>query len=89
MHNNDCTLKSPINAFFGCSKLTEVIIPNMSWMNVLGGSAYYKEYRDNAKKEELRLREGRKQANLCLYCGGKFKGIFNRICSKCGKEKDY
>lgn len=82
MPNNDCTLKLPINAFLGCTKLTEVIIPNMSWMDVLGGSAYYKEYHDNLIKE-------RKQANLCLYCGGNFKGIFKRICSKCGKEKDY
>lgn len=89
MPNNDCTLELSINAFFGCTKLTEVIIPNMSWVNVLGGSAYYNEYLDNEKKVELRLQEERKQSNLCMYCGGKFKGLFYKVCSKCGKEKSY
>lgn len=27
--------------------------------------------------------------NNCRYCGGEFKGIFNNVCSKCGKPKDY
>ena len=27
--------------------------------------------------------------NLCQHCGGSFKGIFSKICSKCGKAKDY
>lgn len=27
--------------------------------------------------------------HLCQNCGGKFKGIFNQVCSKCGKPKDY
>lgn len=27
--------------------------------------------------------------NLCRFCGGKFKGFKNKICSKCGKPKDY
>lgn len=31
----------------------------------------------------------RKKRNLCQHCGGTFKGIFNKICSKCGKPKDY
>ena len=27
--------------------------------------------------------------NLCKHCGGKFKGIFSKVCSQCGKPKDY
>lgn len=27
--------------------------------------------------------------NLCQYCGGSFKGIFKKICTKCGELKDY
>ena len=27
--------------------------------------------------------------NLCTSCGGAFKGIFVKKCSKCGKKKDY
>lgn len=30
-----------------------------------------------------------RKSNLCQYCGGKFKGIFNKRCSVCGKPKDY
>ena len=26
---------------------------------------------------------------LCRYCGGTFKGIFKKTCSKCNKPKDY
>lgn len=25
----------------------------------------------------------------CRFCGGEFKGIFKKVCSKCGKQKDY
>lgn len=31
----------------------------------------------------------RKRKNLCQQCGGEFKGIFSKVCSKCGKPKDY
>ncbi len=26
---------------------------------------------------------------LCRHCGGKFKGLFKKKCSQCGKKKDY
>lgn len=31
----------------------------------------------------------RKQQGLCQHCGGIFKGLFIKKCSKCGKAKDY
>jgi hypothetical protein len=30
-----------------------------------------------------------RDAGLCPYCGGMFNGIFNKVCSKCGRPKDY
>ncbi len=27
--------------------------------------------------------------NLCMHCGGKFKGVFSKVCSQCGKPKNY
>lgn len=27
--------------------------------------------------------------NRCSYCGGKFKGFSKRVCTECGREKDY
>lgn len=30
-----------------------------------------------------------KRKNLCQHCGGEFRGLFTKVCSKCGKPKDY
>lgn len=30
-----------------------------------------------------------RQKNLCQHCGSEFKGLIKKICSKCGKPKDY
>ena len=30
------------------------------------------------------IRQGR-----CAYCGGEFKGLFSKVCRKCGKAKNY
>ena len=37
------------------------------------------------EKQKIALRNN----NLCQYCGGSFKGLFFKVCSKCGKPKDY
>ncbi len=36
-----------------------------------------------------RLKEKYISENRCQHCGGTFKGIFNKVCSNCGKPKDY
>ena len=33
--------------------------------------------------------ETEKGLKRCAHCGGTFKGIFKKVCSVCGKEKDY
>jgi len=38
---------------------------------------------DNRKKELYRSRK------LCQHCGGKFKGLFTKVCTNCGVKKDY
>ena len=40
------------------------------------------------KKREARIASCRAQGR-CQYCGGTFKGLFTKKCSKCGREKDY
>lgn len=44
-------------------------------------------------EKELRLAELRKQERraqgLCQYCGGRFKGLFVKVCSNCSIKKDY
>lgn len=38
------------------------------------------------KKREVYERE---VMGVCRYCGGKFKGLFSKVCTSCGKKKDY
>lgn len=40
-------------------------------------------------KIEEQQQINRMNADVCLYCGGVFKGIFKKVCSNCGKPKDY
>jgi len=39
---------------------------------------------ENARKAIRFRRDG-----LCQHCGGSFKGLFTKTCTKCGKKKDY
>lgn len=41
------------------------------------------------KREQQRIMADYRNSNLCQHCGGAFKGLFTKICSKCGKKKDY
>lgn len=45
------------------------------------------EIRDELKGNRLKL--SRISEGLCQHCGGKFKGLFNKVCSECKKKKDY
>lgn len=38
----------------------------------------------NDSERSQRIKQG-----CCTYCGGTFKGLFIKTCSKCGKQKDY
>lgn len=47
---------------------------------------------DTVEKEildNLALKEKRKKEGLCRHCGGTFKGVFNKKCVVCDKDKDY
>lgn len=39
-------------------------------------------------KEDQNMAQ-RRSTGLCQYCGNKFKGLFSKKCSGCGKAKDY
>lgn len=30
-----------------------------------------------------------RRKNLCVYCGAGFKGLFRKVCARCGRPKDY
>lgn len=49
-----------------------------------------KEYEEIKKQEEInKQQEQYRNAGVCQYCGGSFKGLFSKTCTKCGKKKDY
>ena len=41
------------------------------------------------RQEEESTRQRRRDAGLCQYCGGTFKGLFSKKCVSCGVRKDY
>ena len=47
-----------------------------------------KELREKEEEIERRKPIYRSQG-LCQHCGGSFKGLFKKTCTKCGKTKDY
>ena len=57
---------------------------------------YHQKKKQQAKNDcreyQLHLKEQKwvhRNAGLCQYCGGEFKGLFAKKCSNCGRPKDY
>ena len=50
-----------------------------------------KKQAEERKKEEetKKQQETYRNTGVCQYCGGSFKGIFSKVCTQCGKKKDY
>ena len=40
-------------------------------------------------EQQKQLQAQRRADGLCQHCGGKFKGLFTKTCTNCGKGKDY
>ena len=47
-----------------------------------------REFHDQQKLQNKTMWQ-RRNMGVCIYCGGTFKGLFKKVCSKCGKPKDY
>ena len=41
------------------------------------------------EQELARRKDYYRNQKLCQHCGGKFKGLFKKVCSNCGRSKDY
>jgi len=77
------------NSFKGCKNLTDVSMPfemynRLSRKNTMLGDKH-KSYIIGFENTPISW----KYAESCQYCGSKFKGMFNKKCSRCGKPKDY
>lgn len=84
--NPDTIIKS--YAFQGCIKLSEIKFPLGTEFEIneraFADTLYIKKM-----NEERRISEENISIGLCSYCGGKFKGIFNKVCSCCNRMKNY
>ena len=63
--------------FYNCPKLTNVSYAHLQ-KHYWAFPAYIKS------QESVYIENGR-----CKYCGGEFKGIFDKVCSNCKAPKDY
>ena len=71
-------------AFSNCVNLSEVVLPlrlRNDAKTILGSSFHNTPFQ---KTFIYNMRRGR-----CRYCGGVFRGIISKVCSNCGKPKDY
>lgn len=91
-------------AFEGCTNLTSITISNSVTAIGLGAfknctrlsnvkapidfPIHSGDFSGTQYQKNIDDREYRRKNNLCQHCGGTFKGIFNKVCSKCGKPKD-
>lgn len=76
-------------AFYGCSKLTDVITEDCNLKlpeYALRDTPWFER---NVTERKKRQRENWQKAGLCDTCGGKFKGLFEKKCSRCGIKKGY
>ncbi len=68
------------DAFYGCSNLKYVKV-NESLLNKSYNGDYTHEFRTTPFDW--------KYCGRCQHCGGRFKGLFTKVCERCKKEKDY
>ena len=86
----DCEGGYSNDLFAGCTKLSDIKMPrqfeNEFIRLALRGWHDDTPYGIN-KVEDARAKL--RNAGRCQFCGGDFKGIFNKVCSICHKPKNY
>lgn len=81
-----------IGAFSNCSKLAQVTFPNGNKKSFdFNNYVHPYDFKSDDQWELKRIKKAQdwKNNNLCSFCGGNFKGIFNKVCVRCGRKKDY
>lgn len=78
-------------AFAKCSQLENVRLENsdieIDMGNIFDKTPFHHLYKRN--KIQFEQRQKRMQQGICVECGGKFGGMFSKVCLQCGKVKDY
>ena len=63
------------------------------WVNDDEFKSKYQQYKGNIVlkfiDDYLKRRENYRNNGLCQNCGGVFTGVFRKVCSQCGIDKDY
>ena len=75
----------PYYDYYGLNENTGDLSPSSNVRTVLnsGGAP------DAIRKYAEQIRSQRRAMNRCENCGGRFKGIINKQCEKCGLKKTY
>lgn len=73
------------SAFDGCKNLTD-IAPRPS-DEIL--ERYFQYTPIRGRRYQEKLQQQRRAERVCQHCGSPFTGLFRKICSNCGKPKDY
>lgn len=80
-------------AFEGCEKLSEIIYPLGTKVrineNAFADTLYLKRMQEEKRTQENNRMQEYMSKGLCSYCGGKFKGIINKVCTCCNRKKNY
>lgn len=58
-------------------------------MKIENAALNIKNYAEIDRQKLERVYYLRRADGVCLHCGSKFKGLFNKVCSNCGRPKDY
>jgi hypothetical protein len=45
--------------------------------------------REAEERKKAELLADRRRNGVCTFCGGSFKGVFSKVCSRCARPKNY
>jgi len=76
--------------FWGCTNLSDIKMPRQFEDEFI--RLALKGWHDDTPWGIKKVEDARaklKNARRCQFCGGDFKGIFNKVCIKCNRRKNY
>ena len=86
----DCEGGYSNDLFAGCTKLSDIKMPQQIEDEFI--RLALRGWHDDTPYGINKVEDARaklRNAGRCQFCGGDFKGIFNKVCTKCNRPKNY